>query len=112
MASLTLAEAPGSFQARAAPGIETGQKITLALRPEKITISRDRPEGPNVVSGVVKDVAYFGKDSLYRVTLGSGKLVAVHAVNARRTGEAGRVADWQDAVWLSFDPSAGILLKE
>ena len=112
LASLTLAEAPGSFQARAAPGIETGQKITLALRPEKITISRDRPEGTNVVSGVVKDVAYFGKDSLYMVTLGSGKLVAVHAVNARRTGEAGRVADWQDAVWLSFDPSAAILLKE
>ena len=65
-----------------------------------------------MVSGVVKDVAYFGKDSLYRVTLGSGKLVAVHAVNARRTGEAGRVADWQDAVWLSFDPSAAILLRE
>lgn len=112
LASLGLAEASGDFQARAVPDIEVGQTVTLALRPEKIVISRDRPEGPNVVAGVVKDVAYFGKDSLYRVTLPSGKLVAVHTVNARRIGEAGRVADWEDQVWLSFDPSAAILLKD
>ena len=112
LVSLTLIETEGVFQARAALGIEIGQKVTLALRPEKISISRDRPEGLNVVPGVVKDVAYFGKDSLYRVTLPSGKLVSVHAVNARRTGEAGRVADWEDAVWLSFDPAAVILLKD
>ncbi len=112
VAAITLADMPGDFQARAVPGIGVGDTVTLALRPEKIAISRDRPEGPNMVAGVVKDVAYFGKDSLYRVTLPTGKLVAVHAVNARRTGEAGRVADWEDAVWLSFDPAAAILLKE
>ena len=67
-------------------------QVTMALRPEKISISRERSDVPNAVAGVVKDVAYFGKDSLYRVTLPSGALVAVHAVNARRTGEAGRVA--------------------
>jgi hypothetical protein len=33
-------------------------------------------------------------------------------VNARRTGEAGRVADWDDAVWISFAPEAAILLVE
>ena len=112
LASLSVADMPGAFQARAVPGLSVGQAVVLALRPEKISISRDRPDGPNVVAGVVKDVAYFGKDSLYRVTLPSGALVAVHAVNARRTGEAGRVADWEDAVWLSFDPAAAILLKE
>ena len=111
-ASISLPQMAGDFQARAVPGLGVGDKVILALRPEKISISRDRPEGPNVVAGVVKDVAYFGKDSLYSVTLPSGALVAVHAVNARRTGEAGRVADWEDAVWLSFDPAAAILLKE
>lgn len=112
VAVIRVADMAGDFQARGVPGLAIGDTVTLALRPEKIAISRDRPEGPNVVAGVVKDVAYFGKDSLYRVTLPTGKLVAVHAVNARRTGEAGRVADWEDAVWLSFDPAAAILLKE
>jgi putrescine transport system ATP-binding protein len=86
--------------------------VTLALRPEKIAISRDRPAGPNLIPGVVKDLGYFGKDSLYRVTLPSGGLVAVHAVNSRRVHETGRVADWEDKVWLTFDPDAAILLAE
>jgi putrescine transport system ATP-binding protein len=86
-----------------------GQAVTLALRPEKVAIARDRPEGPNAVQGQVRDLAYFGKDSLYRVTLPSGALVSVHAVNARR-GTAGHAADWDDRVWLSFDPDAAILL--
>ena len=61
---------------------------------------------------MVHDLGYFGKDSLYRVTLPSGGLVAVHAVNTRRVREAGRVADWEDKVWLSFDPDAAILLAD
>ena len=112
LASLSVADRAGDFQVRPAPGLSVGHAVVLALRPEKISISRDRPDGPNVMAGVVKDVASFGKDSLYRVTLPSGALVAVHAVNARRMGEAGRVADWEDAVWLLFDPAAAILLKE
>ena len=112
LASITLQEMPGEFLARAVPGLEVGMQVTMALRPEKISISRERSDGPNVVAGVVKDVAYFGKDSLYRVTLPSGKLVAVHAVNVLRTDVAGRVADWEDQVWLSFEPGAAILLAE
>jgi len=102
----------GRITARAMPGLTAGQSVTLALRPEKLAISRHRPEGANVIAGVVKDLAYFGKDSLYRVTLPSGQLVAVHAVNARRAGAADRVADWEDAVWLSFDPTSAILLVD
>ena len=89
--------------------VAVGQALTLALRPEKIAITRDRPAGPNAVQGQVRDLAYFGKDSLYRVTLPSGALVSVHAVNARR-GAGAHAADWDDRVWLSFDPDAAILL--
>jgi putrescine transport system ATP-binding protein len=102
----------GSIQARAIPGLSRGMAITLAVRPEKIAINRERPEGPNVVSGVVRDLGYFGKDSLYRVALPSGQIISVNSVNSRRAGEAGRVADWEDTVWLSFDPSSAILLKD
>jgi putrescine transport system ATP-binding protein len=69
-----------------------------------------RPDGPNVVGGKVRDLGYFGKDSLYRVVLPSGQLVTVHAVNGRRVSEAERVAGWEDDVWLAFEPDAAILL--
>ncbi|HQU68770.1 MAG TPA: ABC transporter ATP-binding protein [Albidovulum sp.] len=96
--------------ARSVAGAASGQAVTVALRPEKVTLTRDRLEGPNAIAGEIKDIAYFGKDSLYRVTLPSGQLIAVHGVNAKRA-EAGR-PDWHDKVWLSFDPAAAILLTE
>jgi putrescine transport system ATP-binding protein len=102
----------GTFTARAVPGLGTGQAVTLAIRPEKLRISRVRPEGENVLQGQVKDLAYFGKDSLYRVSLPSGALVSVHAVNAARGDAGDRVADWSDEVWLSFDAGAAIVLAE
>jgi putrescine transport system ATP-binding protein len=40
--------------------------------------------------GTVKDLAYFGKDSLYRITLPGGALVQAHAVNARARRGRGR----------------------
>ncbi len=102
----------GEVLARDVPGLAAGQQATLALRPEKLHISRERPENANVFPGTVKDLAYFGKDSLYRIILPSGALVQAHAVNASRGGEAARVADWDDRVWVSFDPSSAIVLAE
>jgi putrescine transport system ATP-binding protein len=101
----------GTVLARDVPGVETGQKVSLSVRPEKLRITKDRPEGTNVLSGHVKDLAYFGKDSLYRIIL-PGALVQAHAVNARRGDEGARVADWDDDVWVSFDPSSAIVLSE
>ena len=112
LARLDAPELGGEVSARAVPGLVPGQAVTLAIRPEKFSITRDPSAGGNVVPGKVRDLAYFGKDSLYRVTLASGALVSVHAVNARRAGEGDRVADWDDAVWLHFDPDAAIILRE
>lgn len=94
----------------ALPGLAAGETLTLGLRPEKVALLHDRPEGANVIEGQVKDLAYFGKDSLYRITLPGGGLLAVHAVNTRRGAE--NRPDWYDRVWLSFDPSAAILLRD
>jgi putrescine transport system ATP-binding protein len=88
-----------------------GAEVAVAVRPEKIVIGRSKPvDGINAAPGRVTDLGYFGKDSLYRVKLTSGELVRVNRVNEKRVRETGRVADWEDEVWLSFDPSAAILL--
>ncbi len=88
-----------------------GAKVTVAVRPEKILITRNKPTNAvNAVKGRVQDLGYFGKDSLYRVKLPSGILITTNSVNARRAGEHERVAKWEDEVWLSFDPSSAILL--
>lgn len=93
-----------------AGGMAAGDRVTLALRPEKIALHQSRPQGPNVIEGSVRDLAYFGKDSLYRVDLPTGALISVHAVNARR--EAGGRPDWHEKVWLCFDPTSAILLRD
>jgi len=102
----------GTFAARAVPGLAEGQEVTLALRPEKVSISRTCPSAVNVLEGRVKDLAYFGKDSLYRVILPKEDLLSVHAVNARRAHEGARPVDWDDRVWLSFEPASAILLTD
>lgn len=100
----------GEVLANDLASVAEGQAVTLAVRPEKVHLSKDRPERANAFKGHVKDLAYFGKDSLYRVAL-PGALVQAHAVNARRGDEAARVADWDDEVWVSFDlPSAIVLV--
>jgi putrescine transport system ATP-binding protein len=101
----------GEVLARDIPGVTEGQKVQLAIRPEKMRITKDKPEGANAVAGHVKDLAYFGKDSLYRITV-NGALVQAHAVNARRGDEGTRVADWDEDIWVSFDPSAAIVLVD
>ena len=64
----------------------------VAVRPEKITISRNAPNGEdrNVVKGIVRDLGYFGDQSLYRVRLQSGAVLQVSAQNLRALGEADR----------------------
>jgi putrescine transport system ATP-binding protein len=46
------------------------------------------------------------------VKLPSSALVRVNRVNDQRGRETERVAQWEDKVWLSFEPSAAILLKD
>ncbi|MCU9849143.1 ABC transporter ATP-binding protein [Defluviimonas sp. WL0024] len=111
-AEVEVPELGGMVEARAIPGLTPGQPITLAIRPEKLTISRGKPATANAFPGKVRDLAYFGKDSLYRIQMPSGRVMSVNSVNARRVGENERVADWEDAVWLSFEPAAAILLKD
>ncbi|MGH8251120.1 MAG: ABC transporter ATP-binding protein [Steroidobacteraceae bacterium] len=89
----------------------TGEPICVAVRPEKITISRQPPEGNerNVVKGIVRDLGYFGDQSLYRVRLKNGTVLQVSAQNLRRSAKL--TVEWDDEVYLSWEVGSTILLR-
>jgi putrescine transport system ATP-binding protein len=85
------------------------QKMWYALRPEKLNISRTRPEQKdNVVEGVVEDIAYMGDQSSYRVRLKTGKIVRLTRTNRDRGEEA--PITWDETVYLSWGPFSGVVL--
>jgi putrescine transport system ATP-binding protein len=86
-------------------------EVCVAVRPEKITISREAPNGSdrNVVKGIVRDLGYFGDQSLYRVRTRSGAIVQVSAQNLRRSAKL--TVEWDDEVFLSWEVGSTILLR-
>ncbi len=88
-----------------------GQRVCLAIRPEKITLSKTptTEEGMNCIKGEVWELGYLGNHSVYRVKTESGKLLVVSAQNARRTSEW--TIDWSDQVYASWSAESAILLQ-
>ena len=79
------------------------------IRPEKVTISTDRPEGvTNALSGTVLDIAYLGNMSTYVIEAANGTLIKAQAANTRRISR--RAITWEQQVWLSFTDTAGVVL--
>ena len=88
------------------------QVLWWAVRPEKITLSRQKPEaefdGANVTHGVVEDVVYLGDMSVFQVVLESGKRLRVTKANSLR-GDPDAIS-WDEEVWASWSGNAGSVL--
>jgi len=91
---------------------EPGASRCIALRPEKILISKEAPAGGErtVLRGVVHDLGYFGNLSVYRVELPTGRILQVSGQNRVRT--ARKTVEWDDEVYISWDVSSAIVLKD
>ena len=89
-----------------------GSDICVAVRPEKIYISQTRPDNTDDVClpGIIEDLGYFGNISLYRVRLGTGKIVLVSAQNRQRTID--RALEWDDEIFISWRPRSAVLLTK
>jgi putrescine transport system ATP-binding protein len=87
-----------------------GQVVWAAIRPEKIEISKTEPANTtvNCMTGKVYDIGYLGSISVYHVALDNGEKVKVTAANRTRLVE--RPITWEDRVWLSWSPSASVIL--
>src|SRR5262249_30058170 len=103
--------AGGGGRAGTAQGAETGDTVRGGLRREKVRVLRVKPAATeNCASGVVRDIAYLGDLSVYKVTLDSG--VVMEAATANLTRLIERSISWDDRVWLTWDASAGIVLTQ
>ena len=85
-----------------------GKPVKLALRPEKVAISKSKPNAVNALRGKVIDIAYLGNLSTYHVELAGGVMIKAQTANTRRV--ARRDITWEDDVWVSWSGTAGVVL--
>jgi putrescine transport system ATP-binding protein len=87
------------------------QTLWLALRPEKLRISRDRPDAlSNVLPATVEDVAYMGNLSVFRLRLETGKVLQASKANLTRFDDD--AISWDEKVWVTWDDTAGVVLTQ
>ncbi len=91
--------------------VNNGDEVWLALRPEKIRISLERPQGDDIdcIEGEVYDIGYLGDTSIYHVKTPSGRIIRTQVTNATR--HVAQSISWDDKVWLSWRHDAGVLLN-
>ncbi len=88
-----------------------GMVVTVALRPEKILLSHDKPAGDfNQARGTVKEMSYFGSFTVFHLLLGSGAVLKVSMANTARHQDKGFT--WGDAVWAHWADSAQVVLTQ
>ncbi len=107
------AELRGTVRADRTVACASGATVWTAIRPEKITISRQQPAAAaseNHVRGTVREIAYMGDMSIYLVQIESGKMMRVTLPNTMRGGE--RPIAREEPVWLSWHGSSPVVLTE
>jgi len=83
-------------------------QLWVAIRPEKIVLQREPPaSGDNWARGVIKEIAYMGDMSVFVVRLESGREVRVTQANIARKPE--ERFDWDEAVYLAWEPSSPVV---
>ncbi|MGS2744071.1 ABC transporter ATP-binding protein [Halomonas sp. LS-001] len=85
------------------------RRVWAALRPEKIWLTRQQPEGDyNWEQGKVEDIAYLGGFSLYYIRTSRGQLIKVSMANTERRGDR---PTWEDSVYVYWQDHSAIVLN-
>jgi putrescine transport system ATP-binding protein len=89
-----------------------GMPVTVALRPEKLHLSRSAPVDPefNSVRGTIKEMSYFGSFTVYHLELASGARLKVSHANTQRFHDD--ELTWGDAAWVHWSRSAHVVLTQ
>ncbi|MFN3147266.1 MAG: ABC transporter ATP-binding protein [Paracoccaceae bacterium] len=102
------AEGQAPLVVRSPLTLSSGQACHLAIRPEKVDVSKTRPEDDNVVKGEVIDIAYLGNLSTFHVRLPGGQMLKAQKFNTEHS--ARKEITWGDEIWLSWSNECAVLL--
>lgn len=91
-------------------GLTQGQEVFLAVRPERMALSRTQPDAAiNSVKALVMDVGYVGHMSTYRLQLADGRIVTATQSNRLRDEDP---ISWDEEVYVTLPPSVIRVLSE
>jgi putrescine transport system ATP-binding protein len=106
----TSVEGSAAGRLRVAAAIEamTGAPVWVAVRPERMRITREKPSPSkeNCVAATVVEAGYLGDLSIYQLRIVDGSRLKAAVANSGRDGAFGQA----EAVWLSFSPESTIVL--
>ena len=86
-----------------------GMRVGIALRPEKIILSKKKPEGEyNWCVGEVIEIVYFGDHTTYHLKLDSGKVIKAQEINNTRNLSCGLT--WGDRAYMHWNDLAMVVL--
>jgi putrescine transport system ATP-binding protein len=86
--------------------------VSIAVRPEKIEISKARPEGVgvNLFQGRVVVIGYLGSYTNYILQARDGSKVRVTEANTSRQDLS--EITWEDEVYFWWDDNAAVVLRD
>ncbi len=87
-------------------GLATGTRLALALRPEKLVLSRERASG-FALAATIATIGYQGGQSTVHLATPSGLALRAHLPSAAALG-----LDRGAAVWASWAPEDAVVLTE
>jgi spermidine/putrescine transport system ATP-binding protein len=103
----------GTLRARASEGAAAAGRMTLAVRPEKISLLADLPgneaPGRNRLDGRLEEIVYVGTHTQYLLRLPGGQVLTVYRQN-RAVGDVEHRAG--EMVTVVFNPQSTSLLAE
>ena len=86
-----------------------GMAVGVALRPEKITLSKEKPNGEyNWTEGVVTEIVYFGDHTTYHLKTTKGQVIKAQEINNTRDLSCGLT--WGDHAYMHWGDLAMIVL--
>ena len=85
-------------------------RTSIAVRPEKVNVSTDRPNGDAIaIEATLVNMAYHGSESHLFFQTSSGVRIAATLQNDSRTGTRHRTGT---QLWISWAPSDTLVLEE
>ncbi len=86
-----------------------GMAVGVALRPEKIMLSKEKPQGEyNWCEGEVVEIVYFGDHTTYHLKTATGKVIQAQEINNTRDLSCGLT--WGDRAYMHWNDLAMIVL--